>query len=132
MTLEAQVKHLVTYRDTTEGTLIYTVFAKKYQKRCKKGVPPVFDRKIDVWGHRLGTWSPTVTPLRGLLFTPVLPKSVKNGAKSGYPLFLTVSLTRGVCRPGGPSRAVLRPHFGHQMVRKNDFWACTPPSEVTS
>ena len=45
MTLGAQVRHLVAYRDTAEGTLIYTVFTKKYQKRCKKGVPPVFDRK---------------------------------------------------------------------------------------
>ena len=47
VTLEAQVKHLVTYRDPTAVTRIYTIFAKKYQKRCKKGVPPVFDRKID-------------------------------------------------------------------------------------
>ena len=47
MTLEAQVRHLVTYRDPAEGTLIYTVFTKKCQKRCKKGIPPVFDRKID-------------------------------------------------------------------------------------
>ena len=83
VTLWAQVRHLVTYRD----------------------------------------------PLRGPLFTPFLPKSVKNGAKRGYPLFmtgkLTVSPTWGVCRPGGPSRAVLWPHFGHQMGLKNDFWACT-------
>ena len=42
--LGVQVRHLVTYRDAPEGTLIYTVFANKCQKRCKKGVPPVFDR----------------------------------------------------------------------------------------
>ena len=44
--LEAQVRHLVTYRDPT-------VFTKKCQKRRKKGVPPVFDREIDgvtYWG----------------------------------------------------------------------------------
>ena len=28
-------------------------------------------------------------PLRTPLFTPFLPKSVKNGPKGGYPLFLT-------------------------------------------
>ena len=73
-------------------------------------------------------------PLRGPLFTQFLLKSVKNGAKRGYPLFLTrkltVSPTRGVCRPGGPSRAVLWPHFGHQMGLKNDFWACTDRKSV--
>ena len=37
--LGAQVRHVVTYRDPPEGTLIYTVFAKKCQKRSKKGVP---------------------------------------------------------------------------------------------
>ena len=42
--LGAQVRQLVTYRDPPEGTLLYTVFTKKCQKRCKKGVPPVFDR----------------------------------------------------------------------------------------
>ena len=42
--LGAQVGHLVAYRDPPEDTLIYTVFTKKCQKRCKKGVPPVFDR----------------------------------------------------------------------------------------
>ena len=39
VTLGAQVRHLVTYPDPPEGTLIYTVFTKKCQKRCKKGVP---------------------------------------------------------------------------------------------
>ena len=42
--LGAQVRHLVTYRDPPEGTLLYTVFTKKCQKPVKKGVPPVFDR----------------------------------------------------------------------------------------
>ena len=78
-------------------------------------------------GHRWGAWSPTVTPP---LFTPFLPKSVKNGAKRGYPLFLTgkltVSPTRGVCRPGGPSRADLLPLLVHLMgSNKIDFWAYT-------
>ena len=44
VTLGAQVRHLVTYRDPLEGTLMYTAFTKKCQKRCKKGVLPVFDR----------------------------------------------------------------------------------------
>ena len=47
VTLGAQVRHLVTYREPPEDTLVYTGFTKKCQKRCKKGVPPVFDRKID-------------------------------------------------------------------------------------
>ena len=42
--LGAQVRHVVTYSDPPEGTLRYTVFTKKCQKRSKKGVPPVFDR----------------------------------------------------------------------------------------
>ena len=44
-------------------------------------------------------WSPTVTPLVGPYFTSFLPKSVKNGAKRGYPLFFThfgeLSASRG-------------------------------------
>ena len=39
VTLGAQVVHLVTYRDPSEGALIYTIFTKKCQKRSKKGVP---------------------------------------------------------------------------------------------
>ena len=46
MALGAQVVHLVTYCDLPEGTLIYTMFTKKCQKGSKKGVPPVFNRKI--------------------------------------------------------------------------------------
>ena len=45
VTLGAQVRHPVAYRDPPEGTLIYTAFTKKCQKRCKKGVPPVFASK---------------------------------------------------------------------------------------
>ena len=41
--LGAQVRPLVTYREKGGGTLLYTVFTT-CQKRCKKGVPPVFDR----------------------------------------------------------------------------------------
>ena len=47
MTLGAQVRHLVTYREPPEGTLVYTGFTKKCQKRCKKGVPPVFNRVFE-------------------------------------------------------------------------------------
>ena len=47
VTLGAHVGHLVTYRDPYEGALIYTIFTKKCQKRCKKGAPPVFDRQLD-------------------------------------------------------------------------------------
>ena len=42
--LGAQVRHVITYRDPLGGTLLYTVFTKKCQKRCKRGVPPVFSR----------------------------------------------------------------------------------------
>ena len=42
--LGAQVRHVVTYRNPPEGTLIYTIFTKKYQKRSTKGVPQVLDR----------------------------------------------------------------------------------------
>ena len=47
VTLGAQVRHVVTYRAPTEGALIYTFLTKKCQKRCKKGVPPMFDRQIE-------------------------------------------------------------------------------------
>ena len=50
-TLGAQVRHLVTYRDPPEGTLLYTVFTKNCQKRCKKGVPPVFH--IPMWAAEI-------------------------------------------------------------------------------
>ena len=39
VTLGAQVRHLITYRDPPEGTLIYAGFTKKCQKRSKRGVP---------------------------------------------------------------------------------------------
>ena len=39
--LRAQARHVVTYRGSPEWSLIYTVFAKKCQKRSKKGVPPI-------------------------------------------------------------------------------------------
>ena len=37
--LRVQVGHVVTYRASPEGSLIYTVFTKKFQKRSKRGVP---------------------------------------------------------------------------------------------
>ena len=43
LVMGAQVRHVVTYRDPPNGTLIYTVFTKKCQKRSTKGVPPVFE-----------------------------------------------------------------------------------------
>ena len=39
VTLGAQVGHVVTYRGSPEGSLLYTVFAKKCQKRSKGGYP---------------------------------------------------------------------------------------------
>ena len=44
--LGAQVGHVVTYRDSPEGSLIYTVFTKKCQKWTKRGTPYFFNRKI--------------------------------------------------------------------------------------
>ena len=37
--LGVQVGHVVTYRASPEGSLIYTVFTKKFQKRSKRGYP---------------------------------------------------------------------------------------------
>ena len=45
--LGAQARFLVTYLNPPGGTLLYTVFTKKCQKRCKKAVPPFYDGKID-------------------------------------------------------------------------------------
>ena len=42
VTLGAQVRHLVTYRDRPEGALIYTVFTKKVSKTVQKGGTPYF------------------------------------------------------------------------------------------
>ena len=39
--LGAQVRRVVTYHGSPEGSLIYTVFTKKCQKRSKRGVPPI-------------------------------------------------------------------------------------------
>ena len=67
-------------------------------------------------------------PLRVPLFTPFLRKSVKNGAKRGYPLFLTGVLNAHInwshFRLGGSSRPNLPSDFGYAMEGKNDFWAC--------
>ena len=35
----AQVRHMATYRDPYEGTLLFAVFTKKCQKRCKTWYP---------------------------------------------------------------------------------------------
>ena len=50
VTLGAQVRHVVTYLCSPEGSLPYTVFIKKCQKRSKKGVPlflPLF--QLPLW-----------------------------------------------------------------------------------
>ena len=39
MALGAQVEHVVTYRGSPEGSLVFTVFTKKCQKRSKMGYP---------------------------------------------------------------------------------------------
>ena len=44
MALGAQVGHVVTYRGSPEGSLIYTVFTKKVLKTVHKGGTTVFDR----------------------------------------------------------------------------------------
>ena len=44
--LGAQLGQVVTNHSSPEGSLIYTVFTKKFQKRSKRGVPPIFDREI--------------------------------------------------------------------------------------
>ena len=53
MALGAQVGHLVTYRGTPEGALIYTMFTKKCQQRSKKGYPLFltgFELTPPTWG----------------------------------------------------------------------------------
>ena len=45
--LVAQVGQVITYRGSPEGPLIYTVFTKKCQKWTKRGLPPVFNRKLN-------------------------------------------------------------------------------------
>ena len=86
VTLGAQVRHLVTYREPPEDTLIYTG----------------------------------------------LPKSVKNGAKRGYPLFLTGFLNAHIngshFRLGGSSRPNLPSDFGYEAkTTSGRVLACTPP-----
>ena len=49
--LGAQVRHLVTYRDPREATLIYTVFTKKCQKRSKRGYPLFLTHFREVFTH---------------------------------------------------------------------------------
>ena len=46
--LGAQVEHVATYHVSPEGSLIYTVFTKKCQKRTKKGVPLFLTGKSNV------------------------------------------------------------------------------------
>ena len=48
MALGAQAGHVVTYRGSPEEFIVHTVFTKKCQKWNKKGVPPVFNWKIEV------------------------------------------------------------------------------------
>ena len=76
--------------------------------------------------------------LRAPLFTPFLPKSVKNGAKRDYPLFLASKklASPSLGSPGleGSSKSNLLPDFSDLGGSKSDFGACarhTPPREVT-
>ena len=61
--LGAQAEHLLTHRASPEGFLIYTVFAKKCQKRSKKGVPPILTTFWEgftlLWAPHLGLGSRT-------------------------------------------------------------------------
>ena len=72
VTLGAQVRHVVTYREPIDGTLLYTVFTKKCQKRSKKGVT-LFLTKIltapPTWGvyTRGGLSKSILWPTRQLL-----------------------------------------------------------------
>ena len=61
--LGAQVGHVVTYLCSPEGSLIYTVFTKKCQKRTKRGTPYFYR----FWGNLAGTLnaSPLVWALGG-------------------------------------------------------------------
>ena len=61
--LRVQVGHVVTYRASPEGSLIYTIFTKKFQKRSKKGHPPFLTEKIHCATH-LFFWGGD-HPLRG-------------------------------------------------------------------
>ena len=65
------------------------------------------------------TYSDTLTVP---LFTPFKPKSVKNGQKRGYPLFLTTFGKISGARvppptPGWPLGGPNRPHFAIQVGR---------------
>ena len=66
-------------------------------------------------------------PLRAPLFTPLLPKSVKNGAKRGYPLFLAskklASPSYGSPGLEGSSKSNLLPDFSNLGGSKSDFGA---------
>ena len=42
-----QVGHVVTYCASPEGSLIYTAFTKKFQKRSKNGYPPFLTGKFN-------------------------------------------------------------------------------------
>ena len=57
--LGAQVGHVVTYLCSPEGSLIYTVFTKKCQKRAKRGYP-LF---LPVFGEACGHFGPPPPPL---------------------------------------------------------------------
>ena len=55
MALGVQVGHVVAHRASAEGSLLYTVFTKKCQKRAKRGYPlflPVFGEACGHFGPR--------------------------------------------------------------------------------
>ena len=47
VTLGAQVRHLATYRYPLRGPLFTQFLLKSVKNGAKRGVPPVFDQKID-------------------------------------------------------------------------------------
>ena len=61
--LGVQVGHVVTYRGSPGGSLIYTVFTKKWQKRSKRGYPLFLTLFREGFGY-YGTPHPRLAPRR--------------------------------------------------------------------
>ena len=73
----AQVAQVVAYRASPEGSLIYTVFTKKCQKRSKKGVPPIL---TTFWQGFTLLWTPHLG--LGSRMSILSPLSHPEGTKS--------------------------------------------------
>ena len=76
MALGAQARRVVTYRGSPEGSLIYTVFTKKCQKRSKKGVPPILTTFWEEFTF-LGTPNLSLGSLMSILSPFSHPKGTK-------------------------------------------------------